>query len=67
MSDEDKDPAVHCSLCGQDIWQMSERGAFLKRTSPIGQNFVGECSPSCERKTGNQDDALLAALQENEL
>jgi hypothetical protein len=53
---------THCSLCGQDIHQMAERGAYLERTSPKGGPFVGECRPSCDRKHGTQDDALIAAI-----
>ena len=63
MTKEDKDPSIHCSLCGQDIWQMAERGAYLHRTSPKGGPFIGECRPSCEKVTGNQEDALLAAIE----
>ena len=60
---EEKDPNIHCSLCGQDLWQMAERGAYLRRTSPKGGPFVGQCSPSCDKKTGGQAEALLAALE----
>jgi len=59
---ETKDPMSHCQLCGQHIDQISERGAWLTRTSPLGENFEGECRPSCDRNHGNQDDALLGAL-----
>jgi len=54
---------IKCRLCGQDMWQASGRGAFLKRVNPVGEPFVGECVPSCDRKHGNQDDALLAAVR----
>lgn len=53
---------IKCRLCGQTLAQASTRGAFIKRVSPIGSNFVGECRPSCDRNHGNRDDAILAAL-----
>lgn len=53
---------VCCSLCGQDIWQLALRGAYLTRVSPMGEAFVGECRPSCERNDGGQNEALLRAM-----
>ena len=55
--------STHCSKCGQDIWQMAERGAWVERTSPKGGPFVGQCAPSCEHKHGGSDEALLGALE----
>ena len=56
------DKSNACRKCGQDIWELAERGAYLKRVSPVGEDFVGECAPSCQ-SIGNQDDALLRALK----
>jgi len=53
---------TRCSLCGQDIYTIAGRGAYLERVSPKGGPFVGECRPSCDRKHGSQDDALIAAI-----
>ena len=56
---------MKCRLCGQDMFEASERGAFLKRVNETGIDGIWECSPSCDRKHGNPDDALLAALEDN--
>lgn len=53
----------NCRKCGQHVNDMAKRGAWLERVSPKGENFIGECAPSCEHKHGNQDDALLGALE----
>lgn len=48
-----------CRLCGEDIHQAAERGAFFR---PIrGEHVEWECRPSCE-STGNNEDAILRAL-----
>ncbi len=63
MSDEIKFMCdIKCRLCGQDAGQASERGAYLKRVSPKGGEFIAECAPSCDMVTGDQDDALLRAI-----
>lgn len=51
-----------CQLCGQNVFQASERGAYLKRVNETGGSPILECRPNCDQKTGNQDDALLRAL-----
>jgi hypothetical protein len=60
-----KAPTMHCRLCGQNVHKIAERGAYLKRTSPIGTPFIGECYPSCDGEHGDQDDALIAAIEGN--
>ena len=50
-----------CRICHKDIWEIVKRGAFLDRVSPKGEDFIGECRPSCY-STGNQEDAILRAL-----
>ena len=52
-----------CRKCGDTVFKASKHGAYLKRVSPKGEDFVGECSPSCDTNHGNQDDALLAAIE----
>jgi hypothetical protein len=54
---------IKCELCGQNMFEASERGAFLRRVSEKGkQPVLMECSPSCDQATGNQDDALFRAV-----
>lgn len=57
---------VKCSKCGQNAAQAADRGAYLERVSPEGLPSVWQCSPTCEHKHGNQDDALLAAISDSE-
>ena len=54
---------IVCDKCGQNCMEASKRGAYLKRVSPKGKDMVMECSPSCDRVTGNQDDALINAVK----
>ena len=61
MSAEKKGGMTHCSKCGDHIDVMAARGSYLKRTSPKGQMFVGECAPSC-KSVGDQDNAILRAI-----
>ena len=43
-------------------------GPWEKRINPKGETpMVVECSPSCDRVTGNQDDALLGALADGDI
>ena len=42
-----KDPFFHCSSCGESTDDMSKKGKYLKRTSPLGSDFVGRCAPIC--------------------
>jgi len=55
-----------CRKCGQNAWEASERGAYLRRVNPKGESFIGECAPSCEHKHGGQDEALLGALEDTQ-
>lgn len=55
---------IKCRKCGQDAMQAADRGAWLERVSPKGiKPMIMECAPSCEHKHGNQDDALLGAIE----
>ena len=38
----------NCDECGQHIDKLAESGRYLERTSPKGQEFVGQCAPACE-------------------
>ena len=54
---------IKCTHCGDDLWEASQRGAYLKRANPKGElPMIVECAPSCDKKTGNQEDALMGAI-----
>ena len=53
-----------CHLCGCDVREASARGAYHARVNAKGVPGIWECRPSCDGKHGNQNDALLAALEE---
>ena len=53
---------VVCQLCGQNVIEASKRGAYLARVNPKGEPCINECRPSCDKITGNSDDALLRAI-----
>ena len=64
-----KNPFFHCSECGESTDDMVNKGKYLKRTSPLGSDFVGRCAPSCnyhELRT-NGSTALNNALDDNTL
>ncbi|MCK5127692.1 MAG: hypothetical protein KAR42_15650 [candidate division Zixibacteria bacterium] len=56
---------LKCRKCGDTLFEASSHGAYLKRVSPKGEAFEGECSPSCDMNHGNQDDALINALEDD--
>ena len=62
--DEMNTDELKCKNCGATVFEASQRGAYLKRVNPIGENFVGECAPLCDSNHGNQDDALINAVEE---
>lgn len=53
---------IKCRLCGAGLFEASERGAYLARVNPKGEPCINECRPNCDRDSGNQDDALIAAI-----
>ncbi len=55
-----------CSKCGNNPFQAAKRGAYLKRINKFGVTGIWECRPGCNDGHGNQDSALLAALDDNE-
>lgn len=57
---------LKCRKCGESMFQASNRGAFLKRVNPVGEPFIGECSPCCKHWTGDSNDALVRAVTELE-
>ena len=60
--------SVECRKCGCDAFDAGDRGAYLKRACPVGTlPAIWECSPSCEHKHGGPKEALLGALEDNEL
>ena len=62
---EEQRDQMTCVRCGCDVFQAAERGAYLKRVSPKGESFRGECVPSCEHKSGGPDEALIGAIEDN--
>lgn len=56
---------VNCRKCGQGPMETANRGAYLNRVNEKGVEGIWECAPSCEHKHGNQEDALIAALDAN--
>ena len=54
---------IKCIHCNSDLWEAAARGAYLKRVNPVGElPMQNECYPSCDKITGDQDDALLNAI-----
>lgn len=53
-----------CRKCGATIFEAAQHGAYHKRVNPIGEDFIGECSPSCDTDHGNQNDALMNAIEQ---
>ncbi len=56
---------LKCRLCSENITQASKRGAYLSRMNEKGVDPIMECRPNCGQTTGNQDDALLRAIENN--
>lgn len=56
-----------CQKCGANAMQAAERGAYLKRVNKKGKGIkaINECAPSCEHKSGDQNDALVHAVLGN--
>lgn len=53
----------NCHKCGQSPLKAAERGAYLKRANEYGVDGIWECSPTCDHLHGDQNDALLGALE----
>lgn len=57
----------HCSKCHQHINELTSNGRYLKRISPIGEDFIGVCAPGCNysrmRATGSS--SLEKCLEDN--
>jgi len=43
-----KNPLFHCVKCGKNTDAIAKAGRYLQRISPLGTDFIGECSPCCE-------------------
>lgn len=55
---------VKCCICGQNVFQVSKRGAYLKRVNPKGAlPMVVRCFPDCKGTYGDWKDALLNAIE----
>lgn len=39
---------LNCDKCGKHVSEIARAGKYIKRTSPMGQDFIGECEPCCE-------------------
>lgn len=55
---------LKCRKCGDTVFESAKHGAYLKRVNPKGQDFIGECSPSCDKNYGDQTTALLNAIKQ---
>ena len=53
---------LKCAKCGQGVDEVSQRGAYLTRTNPKGEEFIGVCAPSCEHHNGDANSAVMAAV-----
>lgn len=56
------EPDLKCKKCGISLLAAAAKGAYFERVNDFGQDFEGECRPSCDSE-GNQDDALLRAIE----
>lgn len=58
---------LKCNKCGQHLDRLTESGRYLTRVSPMGTDFIGECSPACEYHNINTKGhtALLNAIEDS--
>ena len=52
---------VKCRLCGDNIFQAAEHGAYLRRVNEYGVAPISECRPSC-LTAGTPEDAIMRAI-----
>lgn len=57
---------TNCRKCGTHVTELNA-GIYLKRVNPKGVPGISECSPKCFHTGGTQEEALLAALEVNEI
>ena len=56
-----------CRKCGDDAFDASNRGAYLRRVNEFGVDGIWECAPGCHFKFSDDPDAaLLGALEDNQ-
>lgn len=60
----DQPSGVVCRKCGSGTFRAAARGAYLTRVNALGEIGIWECAPSCEHQHGDQNDALLGALED---
>lgn len=54
---------ITCHKCNRGIMAASDRGTYLKRVSPKGEEpVVMECALSCTMLHGSRNDALIKAI-----
>jgi hypothetical protein len=53
-----------CRKCGDTVFDAAKHGAYLKRVNKKGDEFIGECSPSCDKNHGTSADAIINAVDE---
>ena len=55
---------VICRLCGDNVFEASKHGAYLKRVNEKGKGIeaINECAPGCNGNFGNHENALLGAI-----
>ena len=54
-----------CSKCGENVFQVGNRGAYLTRVNSKEEDAVWECRPSCEHR-GTNDEAVIMAIEDTE-
>lgn len=60
---ENKGNKLKCKKCGKGVIEISNRGAYLKRTNSKGQVAEWICYPFCDGKYGSKKSALLNAIK----
>jgi len=55
-----------CRKCGKHIDELAEEGIYLGRDTPLGQAGEFSCRPGCDYSGGNQESALIQALEDTE-
>ncbi len=54
---------LNCEKCGMSMQALTEAGRYLRRISPKGTEFRGQCAPACNAPLGTADTAIVAAVQ----
>ena len=52
-----------CCKCKCTIEEATDKGAYFKRTNPVGEIGIWACYPTCEGTPRNQNEVLIAAIE----